>query len=106
MKAWGRELIYGVVAIRSKAGQLGDGFDAASRSATANEHDEIDRFRDEAPRHGDDGLLYELLQPINRRTRGVRVDRRKPAGMPGVPCLQHVERFRAADLADDDAIWA
>src|SRR3546814_10280783 len=32
------------------------------------------------------------------------MDRRNAAGMPGVPCLEHVERLAAAHLADDDPI--
>src|SRR5690242_14212272 len=81
-----------------------DRLDAASEPASRNEDEKIDRFGDEAARHGDDGFLDQLLEPVERRRGAIRVDGRDAAWMAGVPCLEHVERLAAANLADDDAI--
>src|ERR1043165_1975698 len=39
-----------------------------------------------------------------RLLRAVRVDRRQASEVPRVECLQKIERFRAANLTNDDAI--
>ena len=94
----------GVVAIGIEAVDLRDGLDPARGAAPLDEDDEIDGLRDQAARHGDDRLLDELLQPIERGARRIGVHGGDAAGMAGVPGLQHVERFGAAHLADDDAV--
>ena len=93
-----------VIAVGIEAGHFGDGLDAARRAAAADEDDQIDRFGDQPARHRDDAFLDQLLEPVERRPRGIGMDGGDAAGMAGVPGLQHVEGFGAADLADDDAV--
>ena len=47
---------------------------------------------------------HHRVEAIERVARAVGVDRRQAAVVAGVHRLQHVERFVAPDLADDDAI--
>ena len=71
-------------------------------------HDEVNRQRDgfaRAPvRQSDVGGQHTVRQAREGLLRGVRVDGAQAAEMPGVQRLQQVERFRATDLADEDAI--
>ena len=50
------------------------------------------------------GHLDHRLQTCQRVARGVGVDRGQTAVVAGVHGLQHVDRFAAAYLADDDAV--
>ena len=71
-------------------------------------HDDLDRRGDLLPHR----LLGQVrrahrdhrLDAGQRVARRVGVDRRQRAVVAGVHRLQHVERFFAADLADDDAV--
>ena len=56
-------------------------------------------FRDVQVRH-----RHHRVEAVQRVARAVGVDRRQAAVVARVHRLQHVERFVAADLADDDAI--
>ena len=56
--------------------------------------------RDQRARHGDDGLLDELLKAAERAERRIGMHGADAAGVAGVPGLQHVEGFGAAHLAD------
>ena len=47
---------------------------------------------------------HHRVEAVQRVARGVGVDGRQAAVVAGVHRLQHVERFLAADLADDDAV--
>jgi hypothetical protein len=55
-------------------------------------------------RHGGHAFLNQLLDAVEGRGRAVGVNGGDPAGMPGVPGLEHIEGFGAADLADHDAV--
>ena len=66
--------------------------------------DHVDGLGDQRARHGDHGFLDELFEPAQRAERGAGVDRADPAGMAGAPGLQQIEGFRAAHLADRDAV--
>src|SRR3546814_10646742 len=66
--------------------------------------DLVDRLGHEPAWHGDHRLLDELLQPVERGVGRVGVDRGDATGMAGIPCLQHVESFRSADLTDNDSV--
>ena len=91
------------------AGDLRNGGDLARAVRQARDlHDELDGRRDLLAdgaignvqiRHGDHGV-----EPIQRVTRAVGVNGRQAAVVARVHRLQHVERFFAANLADDDAI--
>src|SRR5689334_10296780 len=74
------------------AGELGK---TARRAAATQHGDEVDGLGDERARHGDDGFLDELLEAAQRADRGACVDGADPAGMPGAPSLQEVERLGA-----------
>ena len=50
------------------------------------------------------GHGHHRVEPVQRVARAVRVDRGQTAVVAGVHGLEHVERFFAADLADDNAI--
>jgi hypothetical protein len=52
----------------------------------------------------DAGLQHAAREPGNRLARGIGMDGRKAAGMAGVPGLEQIESFAAADFAQDDAI--
>ena len=71
-------------------------------------HDQVDRaddlLADGAHRQLERPHLHHVLDAGQRIARGVGVDRAHRAVMAGVHRLQHVERFRPAHLADDDAI--
>ena len=70
--------------------------------------DEVDRRRDLLPdrlvRDVQVGHRDHRVEAVQRVARAVGVDRRQAAVVAGVHGLQHVERFFAADLADDDAV--
>src|SRR5690606_15804380 len=93
-----------VAAVWIKAGEARDGLDAAAQTPAGDEHDHVDRLRDQAPRDGDDRFLDQLLEPVERGERAVGVDRGDPARMTRVPRLEHVERLAPAHLADDNAV--
>ncbi len=71
-------------------------------------HDQVHRRGDLLPdrllRNIEVGHRHHRVQPVQRVTRRVGVDRRQAAVVAGVHRLEHVERFFAADLADDDAV--
>src|SRR5579875_1388763 len=90
---------------------LGDLHDAAHAVAHAADlYDQIDGRGDlrahGARRQVDAGHADHVLEPGQRLARAVGVDRAHRAVMAGVHRLQHVERFGAADLAEDDAVRA
>ena len=70
--------------------------------------DQVDRrgdlLPDRALRNIQVGHRHHRVEAIERVARAVGVDRRQAAVVAGVHRLQHVERFFAADLADDDAV--
>ena len=72
--------------------------------APGDEDDQVDGLGDQTAWYGDDGFLDELLDAVEGGARRIGVNRGDAAGMAGVPCLQHVEGFRAPDFADDDAV--
>ena len=73
--------------------------------ATAGQDgDDVDGLGDQGARNGDDGFLDELLEAAQRAERRAGMKGADAAGMAGAPGLQQVERFRAAHLADRDAI--
>lgn len=61
---------------------------------------------DQGARDRDDGLLDELFKAAQRADAAPGVDRADAAGVAGSPCFQEVESFRAAHLADGNAIGA
>ena len=63
-----------------------------------------DLLADRTERQVDAGREDERLQAGERVAGGVGVDRRQRALVAGVHGLEHVERLRAADLADDDPV--
>ena len=93
------------------AGDFGDAGDFARAVAqTADLHHDVDGRGDLAANravgniqtgHGHHG--FQAAQSI---ARGVRVNGGERAVVAGVHGLQHVQRFFAADLADDDAVGA
>ena len=91
------------------AGDLGDRRDLARAvRLTRDLHDEVDGRRHLLP----DGAVRDVqvrhrdhrVETIQRVARRVGVNRRQAPVVAGVHGLQHVERFGAADLADDDAV--
>src|SRR3546814_1328161 len=97
-------LFRSVAAVGIDTGYTRVRLDAARKPATGDEHDHVDRLGDQPSRHGGDGFLDELLEPIECGRRAIGVDGGDAAGMPGIPGFQHVERFGTANLADDDTI--
>src|SRR6185369_7180078 len=95
-----------VMAVGTKPGYLGDGFDASVRTAALDKDDHIDGLCDEASWHAGDSFLDELLQSIECSQRRIGMQGGDAAGMASVPGFQHVERFDAADLAHDDPVWS
>jgi hypothetical protein len=87
---WGLEQ---VVAGRIEALEFRHCLDPAGRAPPLDENDEIDRFRDQAARDGCHGLLDQLLNSVERRASRVGVYCCNPAGVAGIPGLQHVEGF-------------
>ena len=93
------------------AGDFGDVDDFARAVAEAADlNDDVDGRGDLAANgavrnvqagHGDHG--FQAAQGVARR---VRVNRGERAVVAGVHGLQHVQRFFAADLTDDDAVGA
>jgi hypothetical protein len=73
-------------------------------------HDELQRrhdlIADRARRQFDAGHQHHRLEARERIARRVGVHGRHAAVVTGIHRLQHVERFGAAALADDDAIGA
>ena len=73
-------------------------------------HDEIEGagnlFADGAHRKIEAGHQHHRLDARERVALAVGVNRRQRAVVTGVHGLQHVERFGAAALADDDAVGA
>ena len=71
-------------------------------------HDKVNRqsdgFSDAPVRQTHVRGQHTVRQTREGLLRGVRVDRAEAAEMPGVQRLQQVERFRATDLANQDAI--
>ena len=86
------------------AGDTHDAGDPALMTAPGDEDDEVNGLRDQASRHRDHGFLDELFDAGQRRCGTVGVDGGDSAGVAGVPGLEHIERFGAPDLADDDAV--
>src|SRR3546814_21127661 len=78
--------------------------DLAAGTSSRNEHDEVDGLGDQAPGNGDDIFRDELFDAVKRGPSAVGMDGRDPAGMPGIPGLEHVEGFAAPHFADDDAV--
>ena len=65
-------------------------------AAAAAHGDDLDRLGDQRARHGDDGLLDELLEPAQRAERRVAVNGADAAWMSRAPGLEEVERFGTA----------
>ena len=91
------------------AGDLGDLSDAPRAVDEPRDVDEqveaaCDLLADRLDRQLDAGHQHEHLEPVQRVTRRVRVDRRERSVVAGVHRLEHVERLGAADLADDDPV--
>ena len=82
--------------------------DAAAVGAAADVDDGVDRGRDlrahRGDRQRDAGEQRQRLEPGERRGRTVGVDGRQRTVVTGVERLQHVERFAAADLTDDQPV--
>src|SRR5262249_31547714 len=76
----------------------------SSMGSPLDEHDEIDRLRDQPARHGCHGLLDQLLNAVERRVRRVGMDCCYSAGVAGIPGFQHVEGFGSPHLANDNAV--
>ncbi len=72
------------------------GTDPARLAAAAAHGDDLDRLGDQRARHGDDGLLDELLEPAQRAERRVAVNGADAAWMSRAPGLEEVERFGTA----------
>ncbi len=73
----GRELDDAVAAVGIEPSDARHGLDAPGEPAPGDEDDEVDRFGDEAARHGDHRFLDQLLEPVERGDRAVRMDRRR-----------------------------
>ncbi len=83
----------------------GGEIDQAPLCATASEHgDDVDGFGNHRARHCDDGFLDKLFKPAKRAERGAGMYGADAAGMSGTPGFQKVQRLRAADLADGNAV--
>jgi len=71
-------------------------------------HDKVNResdgFSDTAVRQPHVCGQHTVRQACEGLFRGIRVDRAETAEVPGVQRLQQVERFRATDLTNQDAI--
>ena len=91
------------------AGDLGDRRHLARAVGHARDlHDDVDG-RGDLLAHGAVGDVQvrhrdHRVETIQRVARAVGVDRRQAAVVAGVHRLEHVQRFLAADLADDDAV--
>ena len=66
-RAGARERLQDVVAVGIEAGDLEQRLDPAVGAAAVEEHDEVDGLDDQVARHGDDGLLDQLLQAHRAR---------------------------------------
>src|SRR6516165_8050872 len=93
-----------VIAIRPESFDRRELGKSPFRAATCEHGDQVDRLHDEGARHGDDCFLDELLQATQRAECRAGMNGSDPAGVPGAPRLQEVERFCATHLADRDAI--
>ena len=96
----------GVVAGRCQARDAGELDETALATAAGEDGDEVDGLGDERAGDGDDGFLNQLLEPAERAESAAGVDGANAAGMAGAPGLEEVERLRAADLADRNAVGA
>ena len=83
------------------AGEFGQ---AAIGAATGKDGDDVDGFRDQGTRDGDDGFLDELLEPAQCSERGAGMDGADAARMACAPGLEQIESLGAAHLADRNAI--
>ncbi len=79
--------------------------EAPLATAALQNGDDIDGLGDQRARHGDYGFLNELLETAQRPERRAGVNGGDATGMSGAPGLQQVEGFRAANLADRNAVW-
>ena len=84
--------------------ERGDSLDSAQSVSARDEHDVVDRLRNEIVRHVHGCLPDELFESGKTRQRRVRVKGRDSARMTGIPGLQHVERFGSAYFADNDPV--
>src|SRR5690606_7629892 len=80
-----------VVAAIIKAGELDEPLEPAVGATTRQKGDDVDGLDNEISRHGDHGLLHQLLEAVESRFGGVGVHGGDAAGMAGVPGFQHVE---------------
>jgi hypothetical protein len=80
--------------------------DDAPAFAAGDEDDDVDGAGDEALRRRGARLHAKVFKPHQRIGRGIGVQRQEPAGMAGVPGLEHFKRCAIAHFADDDAIGA
>src|SRR3546814_10205437 len=87
----GGEVDDDVAAVGIDTGDTRDRLDAARKPATGDEHDHVDRLGDQPSRHGGDGFLAELLEPIECGRRALGVDGGDAAGMPGIPGFRSEE---------------
>src|SRR3546814_15842543 len=67
------EVADGVIALRVEPGDARDGFDAARKSAPADEDDHVDRLGDPPPRTRDPASLDQLFAPVKPHAPPVRV---------------------------------
>src|SRR5437879_1908104 len=99
---WRQDVVPG----ESQSLDVGEFDQSAFRTTTRKHGDDVDRLRDECTGNGDDGLLYELLEPSQCTQRRAGMDRADSPGVSGAPGLQEIERFGAADFTDRNAVRA
>jgi hypothetical protein len=82
--------------------------DAPVSANSPDVHDKVTRqsecFSDTPERQPHGRGQHTARQPCEGLLRGMRVDRAESAEVPGVQRLQQVERFRATDLTNQNAI--
>ena len=75
-------------------------------TATDEMDNKVNSLLDAATLRGDVRLLGELVKALERTLGAVGMDRSDAARVAGVPSLEEIVGFTAANLSDDDAIRA
>src|SRR6202007_2878282 len=97
-------LLEAVVTGRPEACDAGEFGQAAIGAATGKDGDDVDGFRNQGTRDGDDGFLDQLLEPAQCSERGDLMNGPDATRMSGAPGFEQVESLRTAHFPDWNAI--
>ena len=95
-----------VVAVRPQTLDAGKFGKPTRGTASGEDGNKVDGLGDQRARDGDDGFLDELFKATQRANACAGMDGADAAGVACSPRFEQVEGFRAAYLADRDAVGA